>query len=115
MTVVPVLITSCHVSLNPNSGPVIAQTITRPTAVAKATGRPAMREVTLAIRVNFDLERDGCMLGLKHKLCHSRCVARIGLQREHRLLHCVHLDIYLCAGSGSAPRGAPSPMTHMTP
>ena len=39
--VVEVLITSCQVSLKPNSGPVSAQTITNVVAVRKASGWPA--------------------------------------------------------------------------
>jgi hypothetical protein len=52
MMVVPVLITSCQVLLNLNSGPVIAQTRTTPAASAKHNGRPVKREAALAMRVN---------------------------------------------------------------
>jgi hypothetical protein len=44
--VVPVLMTSCQVSENPKTGPVIAQTRTTPTANTKVEGRP----VCLAVR-----------------------------------------------------------------
>ncbi len=50
--VVPVLITSCQVSLNPKMGPVTPHTSTTPTAAAKALGRPAAREDQRAKRVN---------------------------------------------------------------
>ena len=48
MTVVAVLITNCHVSLKPNSGPLTAQTITSATAVANTLGRPQKRAATFA-------------------------------------------------------------------
>jgi hypothetical protein len=40
MIVVPVLITSCHVSLNPNNGPVTTQTTMTATASVKTLGLP---------------------------------------------------------------------------
>jgi hypothetical protein len=40
MIVVPVLMTSCHVSLNPNKGPVTSQTRMTLTAKAKVRGLP---------------------------------------------------------------------------
>jgi hypothetical protein len=46
--VVPVLITSCQVSLKPNRGPVIAHTRT----TAKVAGRPESRAVATARRPN---------------------------------------------------------------
>ncbi len=52
--VVPVLTTSCHVSLKRKSGPVSAQTAMTATARAKAAGRPVARAVHLAKRVNRD-------------------------------------------------------------
>jgi len=45
--VVPVLMTSCQVSLNPNKGPVTAQTSTTATAKRKVAGRPEIREAQL--------------------------------------------------------------------
>src|ERR1044071_514758 len=54
--VVPVLITSCHVSLKPKSGPVSAQTTMVADAIKKAAGRPVARAVHLAKRVKR--ERD---------------------------------------------------------
>jgi hypothetical protein len=39
--VVPVLITSCHVSENPNTGPEAAQTMTTMQQIMKATACPA--------------------------------------------------------------------------
>src|SRR5499426_3729851 len=54
--VVPVLMTSCHVSLKPKTGPVPAQTTITMTATRKATGRPVARAVHLAKRVNQDLD-----------------------------------------------------------
>jgi hypothetical protein len=50
--VVPVLMTSCHVSEKPKSGPVTAQTMMTSTASAKVAGRPVARAVHLAKRVN---------------------------------------------------------------
>ena len=52
MIVVPVFMTSCQVSLNPNIGPVTAQPRMISTAVAKVAGCPVAREVHLAKRVN---------------------------------------------------------------
>jgi hypothetical protein len=48
--VVPVLITSCHVSENPKSGPVTAHTTMTRKAMPKAIGLPVAREVALAMR-----------------------------------------------------------------
>ena len=48
----PVLITSCHVSLKPKSGPVAAQTTTMPKATANVAGRPDARDVDLVSFVN---------------------------------------------------------------
>jgi hypothetical protein len=48
MMVVPVLITSCHVSLKPNSGPVNSQTTISPTAAANTKERPVARAVRFA-------------------------------------------------------------------
>src|SRR5690242_6971163 len=56
MTVVPVLITSCQVSLNWNTGPVTSQTRITPTASMKVAGLPVTRAVAFAKRVNC--ERD---------------------------------------------------------
>ncbi len=50
--VVLVFMTSCQVSLNPNIGPVAAQTRMISTAITKVAGCPAAREVHLANRVN---------------------------------------------------------------
>src|SRR5262249_4996594 len=57
MMVVPVLITSCQVSLKPNSGPVASQTRMIRTASANAIGRPAARAAHLDNKSNFG--RDG--------------------------------------------------------
>jgi hypothetical protein len=46
--VVPVLMTSCHVSEKPKSGPLTAHMITTLTARMKVDARPAAREVRLA-------------------------------------------------------------------
>ena len=62
--VVPVLMTSCQVSLNPNSGPVAAQTTMTPTAMRKAAGRPVACAVHLASRVNMERDFVGLMDGL---------------------------------------------------
>ena len=48
MIVVPVLITSCHVSLKPNMGPVTAQTTMIVTAVTKANGCPVAQAAHFA-------------------------------------------------------------------
>src|SRR4030095_3679465 len=55
MIVVPVLITSCHVSLKPKNGPVIAHTTTRPTAITATNGRAAKRAAVLAQCAYHDL------------------------------------------------------------
>jgi hypothetical protein len=47
MIVVPVLITSCQVSLKWKIGPVASQTTTTRTARRKALGRPVARAVAL--------------------------------------------------------------------
>src|ERR1700704_4830580 len=54
MMVVPVLMTSCQVSLNRNSGPVTSQARITPTARLKVAGLPVTRAVALARRVNRD-------------------------------------------------------------
>jgi len=59
MIVVPVLTTSCQVSLKPKSGPVIAHATRIATAAANATGRPAIFAVPLAKRVNQVRDRLG--------------------------------------------------------
>jgi hypothetical protein len=46
--VVPVLITSCHVSEKPKSGPLTAHTMTTPAATIKVDARPAASDVLLA-------------------------------------------------------------------
>lgn len=43
MIVVPVLMTSCHVSEKPNSGPVMPQVIIMASATVKVAGVPVMR------------------------------------------------------------------------
>ena len=48
MIVVEVLITSCHVSLKPKNGPLIAQATTTATAMRKVAGLPARCEVRVA-------------------------------------------------------------------
>src|SRR4029453_6752353 len=50
--VVPVLMTSCHVSLKWNRGPVTAHTTITPKAIAKAQGRPVQTAAALAKRAN---------------------------------------------------------------
>ena len=57
--VVPVFITNCHVSLNPNNGPVITHTRITTTANIKVAGLPLTRDVHLARRVNRDLDFGG--------------------------------------------------------
>ncbi len=54
MTVVPVLMTSCQVSLNRNNGPVTSQARITPTASTKAVGLPVTFAVAFARRVNRD-------------------------------------------------------------
>src|SRR5262245_14742873 len=84
--VVPVLITSCHVSLNPNSGPVTAQTRIRATAMANVTGRPVTRAVHLAKRVNPEVDFAGRMTHLRPQKSVSRehlnCMAAEGFRQE---------------------------------
>jgi hypothetical protein len=55
--VVPVLITSCHVSLYPNIGPVAAQIRTVNTARAKVTGLPDVFAIHLAKLGNHENDR----------------------------------------------------------
>src|SRR5690606_31193137 len=52
MIVVPVLITSCQVSLKPNIGPDTAHPSTTSTAMMKVAGRPVARAAPFAKRVN---------------------------------------------------------------
>jgi hypothetical protein len=59
MIVVPVLMTSCQVSLNPKSGPVIAHAPTTETAVMKVTGLPVSLAVDFAKRENQDFDLVG--------------------------------------------------------
>ena len=59
--VVAVFMTSCQVLLNPNMGPVIAQTRMMIMAITKATGRPVILAVHFAKRVNYDLDFGGLM------------------------------------------------------
>ena len=56
MIVVPVLMTSCQVSLKLNSGPVTAHTTITPTAIANADGVPDMCEVHLAKWLNLEVD-----------------------------------------------------------
>ena len=62
--VVAVFITNCHVSLNPNNGPVITHARTTTTAIIKVTGLPVIRAVHFANRVNHDLDFGG-LISLK--------------------------------------------------
>src|SRR5215213_11093922 len=50
--VVPVLMTSCHVSVKPNIGPVAAHETTTPIATTNASGFPDARAVHFVRRVN---------------------------------------------------------------
>src|SRR5262245_6610019 len=59
MIVVPVFITNCNVSLNPNNGPVIAHTRITITANTKVAGLPVTLAVHFAKRVNDDLDFGG--------------------------------------------------------
>jgi hypothetical protein len=52
MMVVPVFIANCQVLLNPNIGPVMAQTTMISTAAANVRGCPVVREVHLAKQSN---------------------------------------------------------------
>src|SRR5258705_13502085 len=61
MIVVPVLITSCQLSLKPNSGPVISQTRTAPSARPKAAGLPMAREAALESQSKRELDLVGRM------------------------------------------------------
>ena len=65
MMVVPVFIISCHVSLKPNIGSVIAHITMTITASTKVIGLPLQRAVNLANRVNHDLDFVGLMLQLQ--------------------------------------------------
>src|SRR5262252_4342206 len=86
--VVPVLMTNCHVSLKPKTGPVPAQTTITMTATRKATGRPVARAVHLAKRVKQDLDLVGrivvlpCLEEASHRLSSSVRAAMVD-----RLVH----------------------------
>src|SRR5690242_20055944 len=54
--VVPVLMTSCQVSLKPKRGPVQAQPRMRATAPTNVAGRPVARAVHFAKRVNHEVD-----------------------------------------------------------
>ena len=58
---VPVLITSCQVSLKWKSGPVTIQTTMTVPASANAAGRPVARDVALAKAVNHEVDFVGFM------------------------------------------------------
>jgi hypothetical protein len=60
--VVPVLMTSCHVSLKPKKGPEMAHNIRTAVASENAPGRPAARDVHLANRVKMEGDFFGFML-----------------------------------------------------
>jgi hypothetical protein len=77
--VVPVLITSCHVSLNPNSGPVTAQITMTEAAATNVAGRPVARAVHLVNRV----KRERGLVGR---------IRALSLQRD--------TGAFLCAESG---------------
>src|SRR6476619_5321747 len=66
--VVPVLITSCQVSLNPNIGPSMAQMMMLAAARRKVTGRADARAVPFVSRVNHDVDLVGLIMGG----CYSR-------------------------------------------
>ena len=55
--VVPVLITSCQVSLNPKSGPVTDHTTIIPTAIMNVAGLPVIVDIQRAIRPKLPLLR----------------------------------------------------------
>jgi hypothetical protein len=59
MIVVPVLMTSCQVSLNPKSGPVTAHAATTATAIMNVTGLPVILAVNFAKRENQDFDLVG--------------------------------------------------------
>ena len=56
MIVVPVLMTSCQVSLNPKSGPVTAHATTTETAIMNVTGLPVTLAVNFAKRENQEVD-----------------------------------------------------------
>src|SRR5206468_4331665 len=65
--VVPVLMTSCQVSLKPKIGPVMAQMAITSTARVKVSGRPVALAVHLAKRVNHDFDLVGLMCRLSEQ------------------------------------------------
>jgi hypothetical protein len=70
MMVVPVLTTSCQVSLNRNKGPVTSPRRITPTARLNVDGLPVTRAVAFARRVNRDPDlvgRTGLFLSAKRK------------------------------------------------
>ena len=64
--VVPVLMTSCQVSLKPKIGPVTAQTTTIKTAARKTTGLPHHSDV-----VRAKLSNQSLVLGRPAFCCHA--------------------------------------------
>jgi hypothetical protein len=59
MIVVAVLMISCHVSLNPKSGPVTAHAAITETAIINVTGLPVILAVDFANRENPDVDLVG--------------------------------------------------------
>ena len=59
--VVPVLMTSCQVSLKPKSGPLSPQSRTNETAIAKLAGRPASTAILRAMveKLKLVIDRSG--------------------------------------------------------
>ena len=76
--VVPVFMTSCHVSEKPKGGPVTAQAAMIAAASAKVAGLPAVRAVHLAKLVNQEVDFDGLTTS-PPKVLKSESLSRRGL------------------------------------
>ncbi len=106
--------------LNPNSGPVTSQTSTIVTAIPKASGRPAAREVCFASRVNQEWDRAGRMVGCpvgrrmrgswsgsarhRHDAGGGRGAAAFYAQEPASETRLVVLDAEASVSHGSSPR-----------
>lgn len=87
MIVVPVFITSCHVSLNENSGPVIAHTKITSAAITKVTGFPVTSDESFAKRVKKDV------LCIDISLSYQTLAGKFFDDLQHRLHVRLHKDI----------------------
>ena len=82
MIVVPVLITNCHVSLNPKIGPVTPHTTMIRKARKNVPGRPVARAVHLAKRVKCERGFVGRMALVGHRVQQNIDPERVARRRE---------------------------------